>query len=74
MLRLDCLAGYPSLSELPQHTAAGLQQSPEVRIESEDGLKGANKRGVAQAGKPRAIKTPLQKEALEAAFKSACFA
>ena len=34
-----------------------------------EGLKGLTKRGVAQAGKPRAIKTPIQKEALEAAFK-----
>ena len=48
-----------------------IQQNIDGQIGGDEGLLGATKRGVAQAGKPRAIKTPIQKEALEAAFRSA---
>ena len=67
---VGCPAGHQPESDAYRPASPGPQQYMDGQIGVDEGLKGVNKRGVAQAGKPRAIKTPIQKEALEAAFRS----
>ncbi|KAK9797439.1 hypothetical protein WJX73_004705 [Symbiochloris irregularis] len=54
--------------EAPQEAAQDPSEPSGLQVAADDALKGGAKRNPA-SGKPRAIKTPIQKEALEAAFK-----
>ena len=59
----------PGPAEASAEAARDHVEAAGVQMGADDALKGAAKKNPA-SGKPRAIKTPIQKEALEAAFKS----